>query len=441
MNTPLKMSVPHVYAWAKRRGFFGRTGDLSHLLLDKGVLCIPESANQEFVHEYAKGVLTKGRPPCIVEYKLKTFRMFYDLDIFTTSEMAKKMTEGVFSEDVRRFFYLVCETTAMLFDVSKTTVTMCISNMSKKKGDGFKVGVHLTFDNIFVTSPTALYIREKVLEKLVCEENPFSNTWDSIVDSSVFKGSGMRLPWSAKNDDLKRFYVPMMEYVLDSNESGIVEHKLEPEVICKSVSAIRDLLIKVCLRTRGSLTKLRNPEVNIEDASPSHSGSFSHPSLKQFSGVVEEMAKYIPDVYTGKVTGVIRTEFVYMFRHSSRYCANVEREHHSSNTYFLVTKSGMRQCCYSRKEEDIGRKYCLCSQFRGDLIKLPKKMMDELFPEELEEKKNLPPPPTPSSSMRNFLDIDRIVERANKKTTVKRNVQPKKQAVYHPGKAVMDVFK
>jgi len=228
---------------------------------------------------------------------------------------------------------------------------------------------------------------------------------------------------------------------LDSNESGIVEHKLEPEVICKSVSAIRDLLIKVCLRTRGTLTKLRNPEVNIEDASPSHSGSFSHPSLKQFSGVVEEMGKYIPDMYTGKVTGVIRTEFVYMFRHSSRYCANVEREHHSSNTYFLVTKSGMRQCCYSRKEEDIGRKYCLCSQFRGDLIKLPKKMMDELFPEELEEKKNLPPPPTPSSSMRNFLDIDRIVERANKKTTVKRNVQPKKQAVYHPGKVVMDMFK
>ena len=160
------MNIPHVYAWAKKRGFFGRTGEISHLLLDKGVLCIPDSSNTEFIQEYSIGVITRGKPPCIVEYKTKTFRMFYDLDILTTAENAVEMTKGNFVGDVKNFFYTLCENTAVLFDISKTVATVCISNIPKKTQKGVKVGVHVTFDNIFVTSPTALFVREKVLEKL-----------------------------------------------------------------------------------------------------------------------------------------------------------------------------------------------------------------------------------------------------------------------------------
>ena len=68
----------HIYEWAKSRKYFGRSGggEVSHLLLDKGVLCVPESSNDDFTHEYARGVLMKGRPSCIVEYKPRVFRMF-----------------------------------------------------------------------------------------------------------------------------------------------------------------------------------------------------------------------------------------------------------------------------------------------------------------------------------------------------------------------------
>jgi hypothetical protein len=432
----------HVYDWARRRKYFGRSGggDVSHLLLDKGVLCVPESSNDDFIHEYSRGVIMRGRPSCIVEYKPRVFRMFYDLDIVTKDiKMAKMMSAGDFQENVKNIMHIICIATVFLFDVTKTSATICISNVPKKKGDEIKIGIHITFDNIFVTSPTALHIREKVLELLRVEENPFANSWEQIVDSAVFKGSGMRLPWAAKHDDLKRVYIPRVEYLLDSEESGIIETRLFPDEIVKSLASVKEVISKTCLRARGGLTKLRNPEIDIECSSPTNSGNFSHASLKEYSSGIGEIERLIPSQYEGKVTGVIKADHVYMFRHSSRYCENVGRNHKSSNTYFLVSKSGMRQCCYSRKEEDVGQKYCRCSDFRGEYIKLPAALTEELFPDE-DEKKNLPPPPMPSSSIEHFLSLDSIIARAQKKPVAKRKV-PAKKETYSRGSEIAKVFR
>ena len=431
----------HVYDWCRRRKYFGRNGggEVSHLLLDKGVLCVPESSNDDFIHEYSRGVLMGGRPSCIVEYKPRVFRMFYDLDIVTKDiHMAKLMSAGDFQENVKNIMHIICIATVFLFDVARSSATICISNVPKKKGDEIKVGIHITFDNIFVTSPTALHIREKLLELLNVEENPFANSWEQIVDSAVFKGSGMRLPWAAKHDDLKRVYVPRVEYLLDSEESDIIETKLFPDEIIKSLSSVKDVISKTCLRARGVLTKLRNPDIDIECSSPTNSGNFSHASLKEYSSAIGEIERLIPPQYEGKVTGVIKADHVYMFRHSSQYCENVARNHKSSNTYFLVSKAGMRQCCYSRKEEDVGQKYCRCSDFRGEYIKLPPSLIEELFPDE-DEKKNLPPPPTPSSSMEHFLSLDSIIARAHKKPAAKKKL-PVKKETYTRGSAIAKVF-
>ena len=432
----------HIYDWTRRRKYFGRSGggEVSHLLLDKGVLCVPESSNDDFIHEYSRGVLMGGRPSCIVEYKPRVFRMFYDLDIVTKDiHMAKLMSAGDFQENVKNIMHIICIATVFLFDVARSSATICISNVPKKKGDEIKVGIHITFDNIFVTSPTALHIREKLLELLNVEENPFANSWEQIVDSAVFKGSGMRLPWAAKHDDLKRVYVPRVEYLLDSEESDIIETKLFPDEIIKSLSSVKDVISKTCLRARGVLTKLRNPEIDIECSSPTNSGNFSHASLREYSSAIGEIERLIPPQYEGKVTGVIKADHVYMFRHSSRYCENVARNHKSSNTYFLVSKAGMRQCCYSRKEEDVGQKYCRCSDFRGEYIKLPPSLTEELFPDE-DEKKNLPPPPTPSSSMEHFLSLDSIIARAQKKPVAKKKV-PVKKETYTRGAAIAAIFR
>lgn len=438
LNLNIVIMNVHVYDWAKRRKYFGRTGDVSHLLLDKGVLCVPKDSNDDFVHEYSRGVLLGGRPSCIVEYKQRIFRMFYDLDIVTKDKhMAKMMSVGEFDSRVRHIIHTICIATVFLFDVTKTTATICISNIPKTKGDEIKIGVHITFDNIFATSSTALHIREKVLELLEAEENPFSNGWDQIVDAAVFKGSGMRLPWAAKQDDLKRVYVPRLEYLLDSEESDIVETKLDPDEIIKSLEQIKSIISKTSLRSKGILTKLRDSEFDI-NSSPEHSGVFSHASLKEYSSVVAELERLIPTQYDGKITGVVKAEYVYMFRHSSKYCANVERRHTSSNTYFLVSKSGMRQGCYSRKDDDLGRKYCPCKEYKGDYITLPSAIIEELFPEE--PKNTQLPPAMPNEQSENYLSIDAIVERATKKPVPKKKKAPVKKEKYSRGSMINKIF-
>lgn len=410
------MSV-HVYEWCKKRGYYGRTGDLSHVLLDKGVLCVPENSHDEFLAEYARGVVQGGKFSCVVEYKPKVFRMFYDLDIVASPELAEEMTKGEFSDNVHAVFQTVCGVTADLFEVDKVDVIMCVSNFTKKAKDGVKVGIHLTFGSIFVTSAVALFVRSKVLEKLSEVNNPFVNDWEQIVDAAVHKGSGMRLPWAAKPEEPKRVYVPMLKYVLDRKK----EMTHEPLDV-SGFAATRKILADVSLRTRGALTKLLIDD-GVEDmGSPSYIDSLKHASLREYETVVADLEKIIPEEYGGKITGVLKTDHVYMFRHSSKFCSNVGRHHHSSNTYFMVTRKGMHQRCYSRKVVfEEGR--CPCSLYKGEVMKVPKKILDELFPCESPEPKERIVSPMPSQMTNNSYSV--VENYATRTPAVKRTAQKK----------------
>lgn len=428
----------HIYEWCRRRKYFGRTQNtMSHLLLDKGILSVPESAHEDFIHEYSRGVLKGGRPPCIVEYKLPIFRMFYDLDIVVKDTVhAKRMSAGDFDGGVRNVMHTICLTTVCLFDVVKSTVTVCISNIPKKTKDGgIKLGIHLTFDTIYATTRTALYVREKVLEHLNTKANPFANPWDQIVDAAVFKGSGMRLPWSAKQDDPKRVYIPRVEYVLDSTLDDIRENVINPDEIIKSLVSIKDIITRTCLRSKGVLTNLRDSTIGIESdsLSPTHSGNFSHASLGEYSNVINEIEKVVPSCYSGRFTGVVKSDHVYMFRHSSKYCMNVGRDHTSSNTYFMVSRSGMRQCCYSRKDD--GNK-CSCSDYRGDYITLSARIMNELFPG---GDVKIILPPKPKEDIRDSLSLESLILAAKKKTPANKKKIPNVKKI-HRGSAMAQIF-
>jgi hypothetical protein len=411
------MSNVHIYDWAKHRGFYGRSGQISHLLLDKGVLCVSDASHHEFLAEYAKGVIRGGRNPCIVEYKTKVFRMFYDLDIVANPEIAERMSRGDFDDDVRHVFHQICEFTAMSFVLQKTRVVLCASNAPKKTKTMTKIGVHLTFGDIFVTSHEAMHVRQSLLERMKGERNPFENGWETIIDSAVFKGSGMRLPWSAKHNEPDRVYVPLYEFLLDRDDTALRETKLYPDVIKHSFHTVRDILRSVCLRS--NLTKATPLVDNVEfdcDSSNESPSYISHASLREYETVIEELKKYIPVEYEGKISGVIKGENAFMFRHTSKYCENVGRKHHSSNTYFLVTKSGMRQCCYSRKDEDVGQKYTLCSHFRGETIDIPKHVIDELFPPAPDKIVEIISPPMPSDFKQSTLDFVIISNNASRMT-------------------------
>ena len=389
---------PHVYEWAKKRGFFGRKkAPVSHLLLDGGVLCVPQESSAEFVAAYAIGVVKKGRLPCVVETRTPTFRMFYDLDICMNPAMAAAFVRGDVPDAARAALELIVDVTRGCFDVD-TAVVACASDAAKHvPGGGVKLGVHLTFDDVFVTSSTAMTVRDRVLDELSRIDNPFDNEWPAIVDSAVFKGSGMRLPWSTKKNET-RTYVPIAEYAAGAWTF------LNSRDVASSVAAARDLVTRVSLRSFRQPTPCEIA-IDDDDGDPAATSfGMSHASLREYSGVVARLRPSIPAAYDGHVTAVLRGDHAIIFRHSSRYCANVGRRHNSSNTYFLLTRRGLQQCCYSRKDDDVAGRPCSCRDFRGEHLEVPKDLTDELFPPE--PKPENVPPPMPSS--RTTVNVDTI---------------------------------
>ncbi len=412
------MSRPHVYGWARQRGFFGRgKAPVSHLLLDGGVLSVPLANTPEFTAAYAVGVIRQGAPrPCVVEVRSDVFRMFYDLDAVVKQGDTTQLAAGVIPDGIDAAIRAVCIATLACFDATESTiVTVCASNQGKAVERAAKHGIHLTFSNVFVKAATARLVRQHVLGALDGQPNPFLNEWSQIVDEAVFKGSGMRLPWSAKKGDPDRVYVPIAEYTFGGDSVSVT--RLDPAAIAQSVTAARELLARVTLRSSVPPTapKVHVVESADRDSSPSDA-ALTHASLREFANVLPAIEAAIPESYAGRVTAVMRGEHAVLFRHSSKWCANVGREHHSSNTYFMLTRKGLQQCCYSRKGEESDRKWGSCADFRGELLKVPQAIIDELLPE-------LPsalPPPPPLPSQATKITFEALVARSRPKQPAKR---------------------
>ena len=404
-----------VYEWARKRGVFGRKGAVSHLLLDGGVFSIPEDAAAEFLAAYAIGIVRGGTLPCVVEVKTPVFRMFYDLDIHMDLAMADAFVRGEIPPSAETILRLVCETTMTFFESTSRTAVVCASDAPKTVSTSttiVKLGVHITFDDVFVASPTAIAIRDELLDVLKNVENPFANEWTSIVDVAVFKGSGMRLPWSAKKNE-PRCYVPIAMF--DGDASVDVWTPIDHRVISASVSAARNLVTRVALRSFRPPTPgiLRASSDSDDDVSTLLSSALTHASIQEHAAVLPALDALIPPAYNdGRIIAVLKGDHAVLFRHSSRYCANVDRHHTSSNTYFVLTRRGLRQCCYSRKDDDVGRKYCLCRDFKGDYIEIPRTIADTFLPPPVVSV----PPPMPSRTA--GIDMDALARASRPKLTI-----------------------
>jgi hypothetical protein len=88
----------------------------------------------------------------------------------------------------------------------------------------------------------------------------------------------------------------------------------------------------------------------------------------------------------------------------------------------MVTTSGMYQRCYSRKlvfEEGV----CPCALYKGEILKVPKKILDELFPKEPPEIKERTVALLPSQMSR--LSYDMLEEYATRAPKKKKQTQKK----------------
>ena len=72
----------------------------------------------------------------------------------------------------------------------------------------------------------------------------------------------------------------------------------------------------------------------------------------------------------------------YIVRTDSRFCLNINREHHSNHIYYYIDKSFAYQKCHCTCDTTIGRLYGKCMDYKSSGRRLPVELQRLLFPQE-----------------------------------------------------------
>lgn len=334
----------------------------THLFLDGGKAAIPEEHSGTFLNMYTNAHL-RGEKLCLVELKTAAFKMFFDIDAHISQDSTTEQRDFV------PLFIILNQVAAEFWLLSAPPrLIICAAPPKPVQDSGVKMGFHLYWPHIVVNAPIALAFREKVLEKLdACSTLDVCNPWRDIVDASVLKANGLRMIYSEKTD-APRPYTPFCSVENDKQQ-------FFPEPL--TAADKRQCVLETSIRTFGELLtpcasgidKLANDEKY---------GTVQHGhavSLDVYADVLPKVQAALPEVYAQQqFTGVFKLDHAVMLRSSSRMCQNVSREHQTSNVYFIVTRRGVAQRCYCRKEERNCAQYC--SEWYG----LPLEVIDAFLP-------------------------------------------------------------
>jgi hypothetical protein len=152
--------------------------------MDGGILFVPTEETQEF-HQACVDAINSGTKLYVVEQKTELFKFFVDLDY--------KAQEKLKDEDLLQFCSIIHES------LGGDKVSECFIAKARPRSVGgpqgtslIKSGVHIHWPRLIVTRTEAINLRSKLIQAL--GEGP----WDTIIDASVYVGSGLRMLWSHK---------------------------------------------------------------------------------------------------------------------------------------------------------------------------------------------------------------------------------------------------
>jgi len=388
--------MAHLYDWLRARGYWlphGAEQPPTHLLLDGGKARVPDEAHGAFLNAYAASLLRcPERRPCVVELRTPVFRMFLDLDTrFATPQHADAARGGSLLATIRRLGQAVCP--------EGGRALVCASAQAKQEDDGcVKLGFHVVWPDVRVRAATALEMRRRMLDMLNADTDPATlglrGTWESVVDASVFRSNGLRMPWSGKGRHDGRYYE--LRWVLGS-DGGV-----EPVDPKGSVSALRESLHQLSIRTWSpETTRLETEEAEDGQGGGGDEGDRPCPKhLAAYADVLPKLAACLPVQFLGqKFTGLLATEHCFMLRSTARYCFNLGRTHRTNNVYFVLTRRGVTQRCYCRCETDEGRKHGMCKDFVSQCWEVPRDVLAAFFPDAEQQQQQQEAAAAPATSV------------------------------------------
>ena len=378
--------------WCRKNGY-NHARNLSHVLMDGGVLSIPFDKLRDFYEVYIKSVHL-GEKVFVVEQKTPTYNFFMDIDY--KDEVALSF------EQVESICQVICDKVATFRD------TRCLVTVSepKPKDGKVKTGIHLNWENFVVNQEGSIQLMYHVISTL--EKIYPSQNWTKIIDSSVYgslgtKGSGFRLPWSHK----KTVHSTCKGSGCSECDNGkITEGEYLPFYMYSGGNLVwieqgitMDLLLLATVRTQDEVfTVVPELVVVCQPIRKRHEGDFTATETKNEihdSELLCRLETFIRKSMEGnedtRVLSVFKFKSVHLVKTTSRYCENIRRNHNSNHVKIVIDGGNIYQKCFCRCETTEGRRLGFCKDFTGRKHKLETnggtRICELLYPKQLETKK------------------------------------------------------
>lgn len=363
--------------WCKQQGFCHGGPNLSHVLMDGGILSVPFDRLNDFYNVYIESV-KNGEKIFVVEQKTEKFHFFVDLDYKDTEELSFDRLEEV------------CRT--ICDRVSTFTDKHALISVAepKKCGDLIKHGIHMNWSGFVVDHGSAMALHSHIVSALSVMFP--SKNWGEIVDTSVYgggkknaKGSGFRMPWSykkAKHDacggagceGCEKGKVTQGQYIPVLMYTGKLEHiyDREPSVEVMHMATLRTeavehAVIEGSKREEGSFTIQETKNVFTD--------------LEVQDGIEAFIRKNMDGQSSSDVTKIYTHDRIFLVSTNSKYCENIGRNHASNHVWFLIEGDNITQKCFCRCETMKGRRYGFCKDFSGRSHVLPEKIYKAMYPQ------------------------------------------------------------
>ena len=368
-------------SWCASQQFTHAT-NLSHVLMDGGVLSVPFDKLNDFHERYVEAV-KRGEKLYVVEQKTPLYNFFVDIDY--------KDTEALDLDEIKDICKVICD------KVKRHGGKDCLISISppKKCGELIKTGVHLNWHNFVVDQVSALALRDHILVAL-SKAKGRGTDWNEIIDASVYgnaarktKGSGFRMPWSYKKakhglcdgqgcsecekgkiDQLA--YLPVFMYH-HGPLSAILQVGQEPTLEILTMAAVRTDAPQTIHVTppstsikEGTFTTAQMKDEVCDDTLKAKIEDFIRANMEGQSGA------YIPKFFKKKDTYLVST--------TSKYCENLKREHGSNHVWFIISGPTIIQKCFCLCPTLRGRRDGFCKDFCGRRHQLPQSIVTSLYP-------------------------------------------------------------
>lgn len=361
--------------WCKDQGF-ANNSDLSHVLMDGGVLSVPFDKLNDF-YEKCVEAYNSGEKIFVVEQKTENYNFFMDLDYKDDEEMS--------FEQIKSVCKVICD------KVSKFGGKDALISVAEPKPIDtlIKTGIHINWPGFVVNRSSALGIRDHVINTLNLAYG--SRDWKDIVDISVYgnnsrntKGSGFRMPWSHKKGkheacagqgcdlcnntgkETQSEYLPIFIYK-HGPSSTLQKTEQKPSV---------DILHMATLRTQSMEPVII--EGTREEATFTTLQTKNEFKDQEARLLVEAFVrKNVEGQTTASITKMFKYNKQFLVSTNSKYCENKKCNHNSNHVWFHIVGDTIAQKCFSTT--NVLRQYGFCKDFSGRRHQLSKKITDILY--------------------------------------------------------------